>query len=179
MGRYCFHRCLSTPGGGGVPHLHPILQLVMSFPRGYPSDWSQVPSRGGVPSPGQDRGTPASSRWGGEGYHSQVQMGLSMMGCPLARSEQGVPQHGYPLSWDVIPPARSEWGYPRTRYPNPGLGYPPPQPGQDGSTPGQGSPHNGMGSPLARSGQGTYPRMGYPHPGMGPPPVLGWGTPPG
>ena len=138
----------SLPGGGGG---------------GYPR---QVKT--GVPQPAPD---------GGEGYHSQVQMGLSMMGYPLARSDQGVPQHGYLLSWDVIPPARSEWEYPRTRYPILGWDTPPPQPGQDGGTPGQGSPHNGMGSPLARSGQGTYPRMGYPHPGMGPPPVLGWGTP--
>ena len=58
----CFHRCLSVQHcPRGVPHLHPILPLV---PRPFwwvPSDWYQVSSQGGYPSPRWE-GTPVSGR---------------------------------------------------------------------------------------------------------------------
>ena len=42
----------SQPGGGGLPHLHPIiLPLVPGIFWGYPSDWSR-PLPGGVPQDG-------------------------------------------------------------------------------------------------------------------------------
>ena len=62
-GRYCFHRCLSVHTRRGTPSpSHNTSTGPMSFlwgtpvigprslPRGYPSDWSRVPSWG-VPSP--------------------------------------------------------------------------------------------------------------------------------
>ena len=56
-GRYCFHRYLSvhTRGGGGRVSPSPSHNTStgpMSFPGGYPTDWSsQVPSGGAYPSP--------------------------------------------------------------------------------------------------------------------------------
>ena len=83
--RYCFHRCLSV-NRGWVPHLHSIILPStgpMSFPGGYPSAWSHVPSW---------EEYPFQSQWGVPhpvlmGYLSQVSM-------------------GYP------PPIGTGWGYP-------------------------------------------------------------------
>ena len=92
-GKYCFHRCLSV-----------------HIPGGYPSDWSQVPSRGntparswwwgggGVPQPGQETVTLTRSGWGTsparDGVFPQTGGGVPPpgMGYPQARK-------GYPPGW--------------------------------------------------------------------------------
>ena len=99
-------------GGGGLPHLHPIiLPLVICPFWGYPSDWFQVPSRGTQVLAG-------GSQVLAGGTHSWMPPVRSGWGIPPART--GVPpgqvRMGYPH------PARSGWGTPQ-----PGLGSPPPR----------------------------------------------------
>ena len=76
MGKVIFLVCFSvqTWGGGGFPHLHPIILQLVPCPFlgvGFPSDWSYVPSQG-VLQPGINRGTPDRSGQGvpqpGMGY---------------------------------------------------------------------------------------------------------------
>ena len=94
--------CLSTPVEG-LPHLHPRrLPLSHVLSRGYPSDWSQVPSQG-YPSP----------RWGG--YPSPRVYTSPGLRYPPQPGQDGVPlgqdRMGYPLGRTGVP----HW---------PGLGYP-------------------------------------------------------
>ena len=136
--------CLSTPGGGGgLPHLHPIiLQLVPCPFWGCPHDWSQVPSwvstlarsGWGVPQPGPDGDYP------GQGW---VSPGQVRMGGTPARSRWG---KGYPLPRDGVPPLRD--GIP----PSQGRGTPLGQVRKGYPCPGMGCPQWGMGYPPARDG---------------------------
>ena len=89
----------SHPGGGGLPHLHPIILPLVPCPfQGYPSDWSQV-RMGDSPVTGPRSGW-AGTQWLGTPH-------------PLARSEWGwwgppslvggpshIPSHG----WGTPPP---------------------------------------------------------------------------
>ena len=82
----------------GVPHLHPIVLSLVPCPfRGYPSDWSQVPSQeGGTPVPGSQypkMGYPLAiyppcthcERWGTPpGYDSKLSTFCVVGGMPLA-----------------------------------------------------------------------------------------------
>ena len=120
-------------------------------------------------------GTPARSRWGGEGtpaWSSQVPTCQTWPGVPC----QGVPHLGYPCSCQVqagCTPARSSWGVPHLGYPHqtwpegyPAGGYP-----TLGTPfrPGQGYPSSSTPSPI-RPDQGMVPlparsRWGVPQPG--------------
>ena len=94
-GRYCFHRCLSTPGGGGgglTPSpSHNTSTGPMSFlGEGYPSDCSQFPSGGG-----------------GGGTQSQVGVPQFQVGIPRSQA-RGTPPPSQDCGTPLSPPPPPE-----------------------------------------------------------------------